>query len=146
MCYYLSGYINEGTDWQKFSDVYRKFIGGQEMVCYPAIKKGLIDGKNDSLAFHFGLDTYCDCGTPFGEGKITQEIRNAYTLLKDLKDCSKLRYMAILKHMYSGSFSKLEHDTEYTVQKIHIDNVDEEFLANIEDDVFYKILYYRRTW
>ena len=54
-----------------------------------------------------------------------------------------MRNIFIFKHFYDGSYDKaIKH--KFHIEKIHISEIDENYLATIKDDVVYKILYYKK--
>lgn len=142
MCYFISAHANEDADWEGLCAHLRSYLPTVEKL--PAISSGYFDtGK--SVSFHFTNCTICDCDSHLGRGQITSEIQTCFDALNNLRNVSRLKYLAILKHWHNHAFD-FEKDIAYQVKKTHIDELSAADVANLEDDVFLKVLYYHRNW
>lgn len=141
MCYFISAHTNEKTDWAQLRVRLQPYLSTVEML--PAIPAGYVDAGTP-LSFHFTGYSTCDCDSPLDRQQITPEIETCFDALNGLQVVPCLKYLAILRHWHNRAF-EFEEGVHYQAKK-HIDELQPADLANLKDDVFLKILYYRQHW
>lgn len=116
--------------------------------------------NNDYLFFRL-TDEYCDCRTPIGYdsneinskylntphkrtvflNSIYGTIDNYISWLKELKSLDCINHIYIVKH-----YDNNEPEKECDKYVIHVDDIDRDFLINLENEIAYKIQFYRKYY
>ncbi|WP_343348098.1 hypothetical protein [Terrisporobacter petrolearius] len=116
--------------------------------------------NNDYIFFRL-TNEYCDCSTPLGYGSdnlqseylnvpkkrelflnsIHNIIDNYINWLNELKHLCCISNIYLLKHFDDNKPEKA--CTKYTV---HVDDINREFLINLENELAYKIQFYRKYY
>ena len=152
MCYMVSWQINKEAFTDDFVNICRKYkFSPKHNPPFSKIENVLENSISSSevVSFNFMGNNHCECDTPLGRGTsvkrrgITDDINDYLSLLNELQNCSKIKYITIFKRFYNGDFYKVLKQ-KFEIEIIHISEVDIEFLTNIEDDLIYKILYYKK--
>ena len=151
MCYFISGYINAeayNDDFIRLCNTYKK---GYEII----INQNVFSQISNKDYRYFSISTgICDCDTVIGynvTGKTRRisdkereiELNNYLEFIKELQTCRKIKYFGLLKHFYKGSFDDENIEIIKTVT-IHIDDIEVSDLANVLEDILYKIMYFKR--
>ena len=150
MCYMVTGYVNKEAVTDVFIKAYKKYrpsfdeIGNTLESTIPS---------NEIVAFSFTgtiRNRQCDCGTSLGSEAIIGSSNNSFdsadeylSMLQEFQNCPKIKFVAIFKHFYDGSFEETIKPKIEIVKK-HISEIDTEYLAHIQDDVVYKFLFYKK--
>jgi len=100
--------------------------------------------SEETVSFNFMGNAHCECDTPLGMKTVSESLNDYLLLLNEFQNCAKIKYIAVFKHFYDGSFEEVIKHNKFEIVKIHISEIDSEFLANIKDDIVYKILYYKK--
>ena len=135
MCYFLSAYVEQASDNSQMRKICDKYSLLQwQMECEFDLP------KLHSVNCYRLTTVHCDCGTALGGGKKAKsdELGKYLSFFRELKDCNRACYIAILKH-WAGSDSGIFKAEQIPIEKIHVDDLDLDFLANLHDEVLYKI-------
>jgi len=96
----------------------------------------------EALCFRVN-DFHCDCGTAIGGGEDadSEEMQRYLAFWKELQSNGRMSYITLFKHWASD-----ERPNPLITEKIHIDDLDERYLASMKTDVLYKIHLYKRRY
>lgn len=136
MCYFLYGHINEEAYGERFLSICQKhgYVPGGKLTADE------LDFKPDRIGGVYFRITgdYCDCGSPKGRGGAGDiELTLYVKWLKDLRQCKKLKALRIMRY-WTGK--------DHTNTSIHIEELDARYLAELNDNVFYTIEYFKRYY
>jgi len=142
MCYFLSAYVEQASD----NSQMRKICDKYSLLQWQ-IKSEFDFPKLRSVNCYRLTTNYCDCDTALGGGKKAKrdELNKYLSFFRELKDCKRSCYIAILKH-WAGSDSKIIKGDQIPIEKIHVDDLNLDFLAELHDEVLYKIQLFPRYW
>jgi len=132
MCYFITAYTQEDFCTEPFVKTCSRFEIMEES--FPA------DHIVPLSRGFFFTGNCCDCDSPIGsKGQDQPEVLSNYVaFFKSLSYCENS--ILLLKHWYSGNV-ETESICNLKNVRIHVDELDERFLLNIEDDVLYEIGY-----
>lgn len=134
MCYYLYG----NTEERAFNEI-KKINQKYDLISYETKTSiPFFSSIKDGVYFRI-TDDECDCVNPIiKKDNSHKEITKYKNWLHELGKYDKLKYLYIIKYWDDNSEKTI---TEIT--KIHINDVDENYLVNMKDDTLYKIMYYK---
>jgi hypothetical protein len=140
MCYFITAYTQEDFCTETFTEICKRFDVMKQGV--PANHKMPVSKPLRGFLF---TGAYCDCDSPIGSKRQgINEVLPAYiAFFKALSGCKNSKSIILLKHWYAGDL-QIENAGDLKHEKIHLDDIDEQFLLNIEDDVLYEIGLYTR--
>ena len=142
MCYVVTGFVNKLALTDSFADICTKYNRSVKPI--RNIIENTIPSENICPFRITGRPNWdCDCGTSLGSKVVKDDLKDYLSFLKEIQGCPKVEYIGIFKHMYKGSFDEIIV-AKLKIIKIHISEIDVDYLANIEDDIIYIILYYKK--
>lgn len=141
MCYFVTSYVENSFCTNDFEKICRKY----HVMSNDADNNLHHLTSATAVGFYF-TNNYCDCGTPIGGEtyKNNEELKRYVSFIKELRQCRNAKYIALLKHWYSGS--AIEKPEDILSEEIHANDIDEKYLSDMKDDVLYKIYLYPKYY
>ena len=138
MCYFLTSYVEESLITRPFREICKK----HGLMEYQTDDDLLLLAPKKAVCFYVN-DSHCDCGTAIGggEGADSEELQRYLAFWKELQSYGKMSYITIFKHWASD-----KRPCPLVTEKIHIDDLDEKYMANMKTDVLYKIHLYKQRY